>query len=110
MESRMRLSFRTHTFELPGTALAVTFFVLAQVSRHFQTLNGWSRVTRLGEFSPVGRLFIFGQLTAYEMPYFRAKFFEGKIYALRSTYNKWVWLHFGRLFRQPIRSPWLDAR
>jgi hypothetical protein len=64
------------------------------------------RVTRLGEFSPIRRLFTLGS--------FLKKYKRKLIFGLLNTAEKlcinfdkkWVGLHFGRFFRNHIWSPW----
>jgi hypothetical protein len=69
-----------------------------------------SRVTRLGEFSPIESLFTLG---SFVKNYRRstnnwATYLNGKSYALIIS-KKWIGRHFGRLFHKRIWSPWLRA-
>jgi hypothetical protein len=70
----------------------------------------WSRVTRLGDFSPLGRL---STLSSFiKIPSRRQlsdTYFHGKIFVLIWTKN-WVGLHFGRLFNKLLWSPWSGVR
>jgi hypothetical protein len=68
------------------------------------------RVTGLGEFSPIGPLYLYiWQLCEnYEsIPHIWATFFHGYVSAFILT--KWVGLHFGRFFHKLIWSPCYHA-
>jgi hypothetical protein len=64
------------------------------------------RVTRLGQFLPIGWLFTLGSvLKLTKVAKFLGLLFPR--YQLCINFDKkWVGLHFGRLFHKLIRSPW----
>jgi hypothetical protein len=59
-----------------------------------------NRVTRMGDFSTIGRLFDFGSFceTTEVAQNNWATFFNGIIYVLGSYDKIWIGLQFGRLF------------
>jgi hypothetical protein len=68
------------------------------------------RVIRLGEFLPIVRLFYTGCFLkhTYVFQIFGRLFSTGKTYIL-IFYKEWTGLHFGRLFRKLIWSPWIQC-
>jgi hypothetical protein len=64
-------------------------------------------VTRLGEFSPVGRLSALGRfMQIKDLAHILENFFSLRISYVNFFEQKWVGPHFGRLFRTLIWSPW----
>jgi hypothetical protein len=58
----------------------------------------------VGEFSPVGRLLIFGQFLKYKN---KPNFFHGKSYVCQNYLTKMGWVAFWAIFfNELIWSPW----
>jgi hypothetical protein len=76
---------------------------------HAQKISFGSRVTRLGEFSPIGRLFTLGSFVENyrRMLKFLATFFLSKRHVLILTKNALGYI-LGDFFHKPIWSPCLD--
>jgi hypothetical protein len=72
--------------------------------------SGASRVTRRGEFSPIGWLFSLGSFWKLRLqPKFLGYFFPQLRWCINFV-KKWVGLHFGQFFSHKlIRSPWTRA-
>jgi hypothetical protein len=79
--------------------------------RSFLSIKLAIRVTRLDDFSPIGRLFTLGSFfEKYKSgPNFGAAFFNGRSCVLILT-KKWIGLHFGQFFNKHIWSPCLQSK
>jgi hypothetical protein len=68
------------------------------------------RVTRLGEFSPIRRLFTLGRFSKMtEVAQIIGEYIFDGLSCLLILAKKSVWLHYGQFFQKDIRSPCRQA-